>query len=103
VVALTAYQGLQRKIKLRNGSLVLVQGAAGGVGHIVVQMAKVFGAQVAATASSDEKIAVAASMGADWTIRYDQEEVKQYVERITGGKGFDAYSIRRVAQICPNP
>lgn len=89
VVALTAYQGLQRKIKLRNGMLVLVQGAAGGVGHIVVQMAKVFGAQVAATASSDEKIAVVASMGADWTIRYDQEEVKHYVERITDGKGFD--------------
>ncbi len=89
VVALTAYQGLQRKIKLGKGMSVLVQGASGGVGHVAVQMAKAFGAQVAATASSDEKSAVAASAGADWTIRYDQEEVRHYVERITGGRGFD--------------
>ena len=89
VVALTAYQGLQRKIKLGKGMSVLVQGAAGGVGHIAVQMAKACGAQVAATVSSDEKGAVAASAGADWTIRYDLEEVGHYVERITGGRGFD--------------
>jgi len=89
VIALTAYQGLQRKIKLGRDELVLVQGGAGGVGHIVVQMAKAFGAQVAATASSDEKIAVVASSGADWTIRYDQEDVRRYVERIAGGRGFD--------------
>jgi NADPH2:quinone reductase len=68
---------------------VLVQGAAGGVGHIAVQLAKALGARVAASASSDEKSAVAASVGADWTIRYDQEEVGHYVERITGGVGFD--------------
>lgn len=89
VVALTAYQGLRRKIKLRSGELVLVQGGAGGVGHIAVQMAKAFGAQVAASASTEEKIAIAASSGADWTIRYDQEEVKRYISRITGGAGFD--------------
>lgn len=89
VVALTAYQGLRHKIKLEKDRMLLVQGGAGGVGHIVVQMGKAFGEQVAATASSDDKIAVAASAGADWTIRYDQEAVAQYVERITGSKGFD--------------
>ncbi|SLM18597.1 Bifunctional protein: zinc-containing alcohol dehydrogenase quinone oxidoreductase (NADPH:quinone reductase) Similar to arginate lyase [uncultured spirochete] len=89
VIALTAYQGLRRKIRLGKDTLVLVQGGAGGVGHVVVQMAKAFGAEVAATASSDEKIAVVVSSGADWTIRYDQEDVKHYVGRITDGKGFD--------------
>jgi NADPH2:quinone reductase len=89
VVGITAYQGLRRKIRLEKDRMLLVQGGSGGVGHIVVQMGKAFGAQVAASASSDEKIAVVASAGADWTIRYDQETAAQYVERITGGKGFD--------------
>ena len=89
VVGLTAYQGLKRKIALQKDAMVLVQGGSGGVGHIVVQMAKAFGAQVAATASSEEKGAVVASSGADWTIRYDQEELGQYVQRITDSRGFD--------------
>lgn len=89
VGALTAYGALQRKVQIRPGDLVLVHGGAGGVGHYGIQLAKAFGASVAATVGSEEHEAVARTCGADWVIRHDLLSVTEYVQAIAGGRGFD--------------
>src|SRR3979490_1725023 len=59
------------------------------VGFAAVGMGKMLGATVIATASSDEKLAIAKARGADHLIRYDQEPFRDAVKRITGGQGAD--------------
>lgn len=71
------------------GETVLVQGGAGAVGHYAVQFLKRSGAIVLATASSDEKLAVAKSAGADAVINYKQESVAERANWLTGGQGVD--------------
>lgn len=71
------------------GQTVLVQGAAGGVGHQVVQLAKWFGATVLATVSSDEKAAYALSAGADRTFNYREDNFVEQLLSATDGKGVD--------------
>ena len=88
LVTITAWEGLARA-GVRAGQSVLVHGGAGGVGHIAIQLAKAWGAEVATTVSSGEKAALARSLGADHTIDYRAEPVDAYVARLTGGKGFD--------------
>src|SRR6185436_8992858 len=71
------------------GEVLLVHGAGGGVGLAAVEMGKMLGATVIATASSDEKLAIARARGADHLIRYDREPFRDAVKRITDGRGAD--------------
>lgn len=87
LVALTAWEGLVDRAGLKAGQKVLVQGGAGGVGHVAVQIAKALGAEVFATASSGKQ-QVLQQLGAT-PIDYHTETPAHYVERYTQGKGFD--------------
>src|SRR5262245_689865 len=72
---------------LKAGDTCLVHAAAGGVGLLLVQMAKMRGARVIGTVSTDEKAKLAREAGADETILYTQQDFEAEVKRITGGKG----------------
>lgn len=69
---LTAYHILKTMGRIEKGETVVVHAAAGGVGTLAVQLAKKFGAHVIATASSDEKLAIAKRLGADVLINYTE-------------------------------
>ncbi len=83
----TALYGMQRG-RLAAGETLLVHGAAGGVGLAAVDVGKLMGATVIATASSDEKRAVARQMGADHVIDYTRG-FRDEVKALTGGRGAD--------------
>jgi NADPH:quinone reductase len=86
----TAYHILTTMGRLEKGETVLVHAAAGGVGAISVQLAKIFGAgKIIATASSDEKLAHAKKLGADHLVNYTEEDWEQQVLELTDGKGVD--------------
>lgn len=87
LVLLTAWEGLIDRANVKNGDNVLVHAGAGGVGHMVVQLAKIFGADVYATVSS-QKADIVKSFGAT-PIDYKTESVEEYVNQYTDGKGFD--------------
>ncbi|KAF1048274.1 MAG: Zinc-type alcohol dehydrogenase-like protein [Herbaspirillum frisingense] len=87
LIFITAWEGLVDRARVRPGQKVLVHGGAGGVGHIAVQIARAFGAEVYATGSAEQK-AVIESFGAV-AIDYRSEGVEDYVARHTGGEGFD--------------
>ncbi len=94
LVAITAWEALRNKLQIKAGDNLLIHGAAGGVGHIAIQLAKFFGAKVSATTTS-RSMAVAAklatdNLGADNLINVTQETVADYVTSYTQGKGFDA-------------
>ncbi len=89
LVGITAWEALERTA-VTAGEHVLVHAGVGGVGHIAVQIAKSLGARVAATVTSAEDADFARKLGADETILYQEEEVAAYVQRLTGGRGFDA-------------
>ncbi len=89
LVNLTAYFALVRRARLLPGETVLVTGAAGGVGSAGVQLAKAFGATVIATASTQEKRALALDLGADHAIEPDPGTLKERVRGLTGGRGVD--------------
>jgi NADPH2:quinone reductase len=74
---------------LGKGDTVLIHAAAGGVGHLAVQLAKLAGAAVLATCSTDEKATRVREIGADHVIRYDQVDFADEVLRITGDRGVD--------------
>jgi NADPH2:quinone reductase len=71
------------------GESVLVLGASGGVGHAAVQIADYVGAEVYATASTQEKLDYAAEVGADHTINYEEEDFASAIRDATGGRGVD--------------
>jgi NADPH:quinone reductase len=71
------------------GKTVLVTGGAGAVGHYAIQLAKLHGAQVIATVSSDQKAQIALAAGADATINYRTEDTAQRLRDITQGEGVD--------------
>lgn len=89
LVAITAWEALVARAHIEPGQRVLIHAAAGGVGHIAIQLAKARGAQVFATASTPEKQQLARTLGADGVIDYRSETVEQYVKRCTAGAGFD--------------
>ncbi|MDF2949512.1 MAG: NADPH:quinone reductase [Sedimentibacter sp.] len=89
LVGISAYRAIMENSHIKQGDKVLIQGAAGGVGHIAVQFAKMLNAEVYATVSSDEKAEIATHLGADYVINYKTTEVKDYVDKYTEGKGFD--------------
>ncbi|MFJ7747311.1 zinc-binding alcohol dehydrogenase family protein [Peribacillus sp. NPDC097295] len=87
---LSAYHILKTMGRLQPGEAVLIHAAAGGVGTIAVQLAKIFGAgKVIATASTKEKLTLAKEMGADVLIDYTQEGWELEVREATDGKGVD--------------
>jgi NADPH:quinone reductase len=75
LVGITAHLGLVRDARLRAGEVVFVNGGSGGVGSMVVQMAKAMGARVVTTAGSDEKVKRCRKLGADRAINYKVENV----------------------------
>jgi NADPH2:quinone reductase len=85
----TAYHGLVDRGQLREGEVLLVHGAGGGVGLAAVEMGKLIGATVIAAASSEEKLAVAKARGADHLLLYSREPFRDAVKRITDGRGTD--------------
>jgi NADPH:quinone reductase len=87
---LSAYHVLKTMGRLEKGETVLVHAAAGGVGTLSVQLAKLFGAgKIIATASSPEKLELARKMGADVLINYTESNWVEQVLEATGGKGVD--------------
>ena len=87
LVGITAYEGLQRA-GVRAGQKALVHGGAGGVGHVAVQLAKHFGADVYATVSGEKQKGIIEQYGAT-AIDYKSETVADYVAKHTGGAGFE--------------
>jgi NADPH:quinone reductase-like Zn-dependent oxidoreductase len=87
LVGITAYEGLVRA-NIKSNQKVLVHGGTGGVGHIAIQLANYFGADVYATGSTDTQEAIITNMGAT-AINYKNEQVADYVEKHTQGAGFD--------------
>ena len=85
----TSHHALVDRAQLKAGETVLVLGAAGGVGTSAIQIAKAFGAKVIAAASTDEKCALCKSIGADATINYSKENLRDAVKALTDGKGPD--------------
>lgn len=87
---LTAYHVIKTSGAMKPGESVLVHAAAGGVGTLSVQMAKLLGAgRVIATASSDEKLDLARSLGADVLIDYTEDDWPEKVREATDGQGAD--------------
>ena len=85
----TSYHALVDRAQLKAGEIVLVLGAAGGVGTAAIQIAKAMGAKVIAAASSDEKCTLCKSIGADATINYSTANLREAIKEATGGKGPD--------------
>ena len=99
---ISALVGLERIGELRSGETVAVSAAAGGLGHIVVQLAKLAGNHVIALTSSDSKAALLRELGADRVINYQRENVNEVLAReypqginiaydSAGGEIFDAF------------
>jgi len=89
LVTLTAWHMLVARANLQPGEDVLVHAAGSGVGSIGIQIAKLRGARVITTASSDEKLAKARELGADETIDYTRDDWPKEVKRLTNGRGVD--------------
>ena len=85
----TSHHALVDRAQLQAGETVLVLGAAGGVGTAAVQIAKAVGARVIAAASSAEKCALCTELGADATINYSTENLREALKALTGGRGPD--------------
>ena len=85
----TSYHGLKQGANVQPGETVLVLGAAGGVGYAAVDIAKAMGAHVIAAASSEKKLDFAREAGADETINYSEQPLKESVKALTDGKGVD--------------
>jgi NADPH2:quinone reductase len=86
---ITAYYLSHLTFALKPGSTALVHAAAGGVGLLLTQMAKLAGATVIATTSTPQKAQLAREAGADEVILYTQTQFDDEVKRITSGKGLD--------------
>ena len=90
LVTLTAWRMLINRAKLRAGETVLTVGAGGGVNSASIQIAKLAGARVIVTSSSDEKLQRAMKLGADFAVNYrEQPDVAQAVHGLTDGRGVD--------------
>jgi len=85
----TAYHALIDRGQVREGEVLLVHGAGGGVGLAAVEIGKLVGAIVIAAASSEEKLEVAKARGADHLVLYSREPFRDAVKRITDGRGAD--------------
>ncbi len=86
---MTAHYLTRSTYPLKKGDTALVHAAAGGMGLLLTQMAKMFGATVIGTVSTEEKAALAKQAGADHVILYSKQDFEAEVKRITGGRGVD--------------
>ena len=86
---LTAWHMIAARAQVRPGETVLVQAGAGGVGVMAIQVARLFGATVIATAGSPEKALLARSLGAGTAILYRETEFTDEVRRLTARRGVD--------------
>jgi len=85
----TAHGALRWHARLQPGEVLLVHGAAGGVGLAAVEVGKAMGARVIATAGGAEKLALAKAHGADELIDYRGEDIRERVKALTDGHGVD--------------
>ena len=83
----TSEHALCDRGELKAGETLLVLGASGGVGIAAIEIGKVLGARVIACASTDDKLAICREHGADDTINYATEDLRERIKAITGGKG----------------
>ena len=86
----TAWHVLINRAGLRTGHTVLIHAAGSGIGSAAIQVARLAGAEIFATASTDEKLRLAQELGANHLINYTQEDFPQRVLDLTGGRGVDA-------------
>jgi len=86
---MTAHYLTHSTFPLKAGDTCLIHAAAGGVGRLAVQMAKMLGARVIGTAGNADKVALARSAGADEVINYSQQDFLPEVKRLTNGRGVD--------------
>ena len=86
---MTAHYLTHSTYPLKSSDTCLVQAAAGGTGGLIVQMAKMLGARVFGTVSTEEKAQIARQHGADETILYTQQDFEVEARRLTGGRGVD--------------
>jgi NADPH2:quinone reductase len=86
---MTAHYLVKSAYPLKHGETCLVHAAAGGVGQLLVQMAKMIGARVIATAGTDEKAALAKKLGADNVIVYTRQDFEAEVKRLTNNAGVE--------------
>ena len=89
LVTITAWEALRERARVGEGQFVLVQGGAGGVGHMSVQIARLAGARVATTVSPGAKTELAASLGAELCIDYRHEDIAARLRGWTGMDGAD--------------
>ena len=85
----TSDHALRDRGGLKAGETLLVLGAAGGVGLAAIQIGRTLGARVIACASTEDKLAVCRSQGADATINYSNEDLRERVKALTDGRGVD--------------
>jgi NADPH2:quinone reductase len=86
---MTAHYLTHSTFPLKSGDTCLVHAAAGGTGGLLVQMAKMAGARVFGTVSTEEKAKIARENGVDEAILYTQQDFEAEVKRLTGGRGVD--------------
>jgi NADPH:quinone reductase-like Zn-dependent oxidoreductase len=89
LVTLTAWHMLVTRARLQPGEEVLIHAAGSGVGSIGIQLARLRGARVIATAGSDEKLQKAKELGADEVVNYTREDWPREVRALTGKRGVD--------------
>jgi NADPH:quinone reductase-like Zn-dependent oxidoreductase len=89
LVTVTAWHMLVTRAKVQPGEDVLVHAAGSGVGSVAIQIAKLRGARVITTASTEEKLEKARELGADVTINYTRDDWPKEVRRVTDRKGVD--------------
>ncbi|MBW4617717.1 MAG: zinc-dependent alcohol dehydrogenase family protein [Desmonostoc vinosum HA7617-LM4] len=89
LVLITAWEALYERGRLEPGERVLIHAGAGGVGHVAIQLAKLKGAAVSTTVSSQEKANFVQQLGADYVILYKQTDFVQAALDWTNGEGVD--------------
>ncbi len=85
----TCYHALHDRARVQPGETVLVLGAAGGIGIAAIELAKAMGARVIAAASTQDKLAVCRAHGADDTIDYTTQDLREQIKAMTGARGVD--------------
>jgi len=101
LVTVTAWHMLVTRAAVQPGEDVLIHAAGSGVGSIGIQIAKLRGARVLATAGSEEKLAKARALGADETVDYTRADWPKEVRRLTGRKGVEVVFEHTGAQTWP--
>jgi NADPH:quinone reductase len=89
LVLITAWGGLYDRGGLHEGQTILIHAGAGGVGHVAIQLAKLKGARVITTVSSEEKASFVKALGADEVLFYTRDDLVSSVLNLTNGKGAD--------------